>query len=364
MFTLQSRENPLDLLVAHAGSGLVKRQIDASERNRKNKIIMDTLSQIGENSSPLDAFSKIYSSDLEDSDKDKLAQSYNITQQYRMANEKEKRKLQETAQKEEQQKIQQQRSAPILAKAASGEELTPQELAELDPVNQRAYLSAQAQRNKKTYEPEEEKLEAQRQSKLADDIRKDYDSAIASERRLDRMSQLVQKGDLTLPIVVKGLNFLGLPLAVLNNPDTEEYSKLENDFIRDVSKYFPGQVRVYEAQTFLKTIPGLLNSDSGKKVVIKALQAIDKAKKSRYEAYKEILKENGGRKPRNLDILLDERTREKNSQYQNEFEDAVTSESIEKFQTNYSMIGPDGESYDIPANQIQKAVESGFKFSR
>lgn len=210
------------------------------------------------------------------------------------------------------------------------------------------------------FEKESEKLEAQRVNKLAEDIVKGYQVAQNEDFRLDRQLKLVEKGNLSTPMMVKALDYIGLPLAVLNNPDTEEYSKLENEFVKEVSDIFTGQIRVYEIETYLKTIPGLLNSDEGKKVIIKNKKIMNDAKRIKYNAYKDIIRENNGKKPANLDILINDRTADQISQLGDKFNQNL--EDSEKFQPKFKMYDSEGNEYDIPSSKIPDATKSGLFF--
>jgi hypothetical protein len=252
---------------------------------------------------------------------------------------------------------QEQRDSEILSRYQRGEELTPEELSQLSPTSLRSLINAEQSK----FEPEEEKLEAQRVSKLADEISRANRVAETEELRLKQQERLVEKGNLSSPVVVKFLDSIGMPLSVLGNPDNEEYSKVEAEFVRDVSNIFPGQIRVYEIEAYMKTIPSLLNSDEGKKAIIKQRRLMNEASKIRYKAYKDILKENNGRKPRNLDILIEERTSDKINELGLESRELMRN-AIDKYSVPVKMYDKQGQSYDIPPNRIEQAINKGLFF--
>jgi hypothetical protein len=231
----------------------------------------------------------------------------------------------------------------------------------LPPAYTNPYVENRRESTKKIFEPTEEKLEAERVSKLADEISRDYQSAQSEDLRLNRMEKLSEKGDLSTPLMVKALETIGLPLGVLGNPDTEEYAKLESDFVRDVSKIFPGQIRVFEIQAYLKTIPGLMNSPEGRKAIIKNRKLINEAKEIKYDEYKKILKENGGKKPRNLDIMLEERTAPKINEIAEKFREGIDS-ALEKQLPKMKMYDKQGKAYEIPSHLIPQAQQQGLIF--
>jgi hypothetical protein len=255
--------------------------------------------------------------------------------------------------------LQQQREQEILAKRASGQELTQGELQELSATSLRSISKEQ----QPVFEKEADKLEAKRVSELATDISNDFQAAKSEDMRLDRMEVLDEGENLSTPLMVKSLQALGLPLGVLSNPDSEEFAKLEAEFLRDVRQVFPGgRITNYEIQAYLKGIPNLMNSSEGRKAIIRNRRLINDGKKVRYNAYKDILKENGGRKPPNLDVLIQERTSEEMARISDEFRDNVQS-TTEQFQQPIRMQDKNGKIYNIPPNKIEQALNDQFSFA-
>lgn len=274
--------------------------------------------------------------------------------------EVEKGKIQAKQQQDLLERIRQQQETQVLQKYRRGEELTPEEESLLSPTSIRSILREE----KPVFETEEEKLEAQRSSKLADEIEKDFQNIQNEELRLNRMEELNKKEKnqkLSSPLMVKTIEALGLPLSVLTNPETEEFQKLQQDYVRDVNDVFRGQIRVFEIEAYLKTIPNLMNSPEGREAIMRNRRLFNEAKKLKYDAYKDILKENKGRKPRNLGLQIDERVGDKISELTEKFREGINGSS-EQFQVDYRMIDEQGRSYKIPASKIQDAVQQGLKF--
>ena len=215
---------------------------------------------------------------------------------------------------------------------------------------------------KPLFEAEGEKLEAKRVAELATEVEKNYTTARNEDIRLDRMEALSNKGEVSTPAMMKALDTIGLPIGILSNPDTEEYRKLETDFIRDARDIFPGgRITNYEIQSYLKTIPTLMNSKEGREAIIRNRKLLNEAKKVRYEEYKNILKETGGKKPANMGILLEERTADKIIDIEDRFRDGIDS-VLDKHSQKIRMVGQDGKSYDIPAHMIPQAQQQGLMF--
>lgn len=279
----------------------------------------------------------------------RAAQLQAMQQQAQQKETQKSKELQEKEQKERQE-------AEILSKYQTGENISPEEMKRLSPTSLRTLIGQQ----KPTFEPTEERLEAERVSKLATELEGDYQAAKSEDFRLSRMEELSNKGDLSTPMMKKTLDMFGLPLGVLNNPDSEEFAKLEADYLRDVRTLFPGRVTNYEVQSFMKGIPTLSNTKEGRDAILRNRRIMNEAKKLKYEAYKDILKENRGTKPRNLGLLLEERTSKEMDRLAKEFRSGMD-KALEPHLPTYNVQGPDGKIYKIPANKLKNAIDSGGK---
>lgn len=159
------------------------------------------------------------------------------------------------------------------------------------------------------FEKESDKIEAKRSADYADKIVREYDAAETAETRLNQMKIAAKSGQLPTPLLVKSMDFLGMPLSVYANPLAESYEKLVNENIKNLSNYFPGQIRVAEIESYMKTIPTLYNSDEGKKIIVENQLLENQIKKAEYKAYTDLLSENKGKRPPHLDVKIKERTR-------------------------------------------------------
>lgn len=220
----------------------------------------------------------------------------------------------------------------------------------------------EAQVSRDTFDPEFAKLEAKRTSALVDEIGSEYKAAKNEDVRLDRMEYLDKNGQVSASATVKILDVFGLPIGVLSNPDTEEYRKLESDFVRDVSKVFPGgRITNYEIQSYLRTVPSLMNSPDGRASVIRNRKLLNEAKKIRYDEYNQIIKENKGKTPQNLMSLLEERTKDRINDIEEKFVTGIKKDG-EKLQVPIKMRDPEGFIVNIPPNEIERALKSGATF--
>jgi hypothetical protein len=159
------------------------------------------------------------------------------------------------------------------------------------------------------------------------------EAADASDKRLSRMEKLIQKGNLPynatyrlwknlsegvggeVPILggaFKAVSKLvgGIGSAIqrgVTATDTEEFEKLTADFLTDAKKFFGNRLTDNDVNLFLERVPKLSLTDEGKKKVINNMRSFNKAAKLKWDATKQIIKENGGKRPANLEILVEER---------------------------------------------------------
>jgi hypothetical protein len=315
---------------------------------QENKKIQDVLGQIDRTTDPTEAIKLIGGAGISQNSKELLLNQYgNFYKQQQETQLKGLELLRKDREKlQEEQKSQ--NEAAILAKHAAGEELTPEERAQLSPTSLRSIIASE----KQTFEPEEAKLEAKRVSDLATRIEEDFSNIRNEEFRLDRMEELEESGNLTTPLMYEFANKMGFPIGILNNPDTEEYIKLQQDFVRDVNDVFRGQIRVFEIEQYLKTIPTLANSPEGRRRIIQNRRLLSLAKRMRYEAYRDIIKENKGIKPRNLGLLIEERVGDKLDNIQREYRNNL--------QKPLAMKDAQGRVYDIPLDKLEQAKNKGL----
>lgn len=89
-------------------------------------------------------------------------------------------------------------------------------------------------------------------------------------------------------------------------PDTEEFEKLSNDFTRNIKAIYGARISNFELEQFMKMIPTLGQTDNGKKAIIRNLKNFSMLAHAENGIMKDIIKKNGGRRPINLQELVEE----------------------------------------------------------
>lgn len=126
-------------------------------------------------------------------------------------------------------------------------------------------------------------------------------------RDLDRLEELQNTGKLDTPGYTEFLNKAGLDIQALKSPESEEFQKIQANFLRNAKQYFGGRISNFEVESFLKTIPSLSNSNEGRKRVIANLKNISRGAVEYNEAMKEVIAENKGVPPFDLEERIEDK---------------------------------------------------------
>jgi hypothetical protein len=124
---------------------------------------------------------------------------------------------------------------------------------------------------------------------------------------LNRLEELSNSGKLDTPGYVEFLKRSGLDIPGLLNPESEEFQKIQANFLRNAKQYFGGRISNYEVEQFLKTIPSLSQSPEGRSRVIANLKKIARGAEEYYQASQEVLKEHRGVPPLDFEEKVEER---------------------------------------------------------
>lgn len=136
-----------------------------------------------------------------------------------------------------------------------------------------------------------------------------------ANRRLGRMEELVDKGNLPHPLlnsfiktIGHGVWGIGFDLDVLAGADAAEFKQLSNEFIEGAKAIFGNRITDNDLKAFMATIPDLSQSDAGKKRIIHNMRQANEAKFIKKQAADQIIRENGGKRPADIEMLVDKRT--------------------------------------------------------
>lgn len=180
---------------------------------------------------------------------------------------------------------------------------------------------------------------------------------------LDAMSNLSNKGNLPTPFLAKSLEKLGLPIGILQNPDAEQFEKLSQELMKNIQGTYGSRILQSEVQSFMRSIPTLMNSPEGQKRLIQQWNLLNEGKKIYYDAYKQVKKENPERLPRDLHEQVLERAEGALEKMSNRFR------SLSQVPTDYVkspgkvlVVDPYGEIGEIEERSLEEALKEGYEF--
>jgi len=164
-------------------------------------------------------------------------------------------------------------------------------------------------------------MDLAKQKEINKDTKAYYDETLKAgkaarenDMRLSRMGRLIKKGRLPHPLfysildtIDKGLFGHGVNLKFLGGKDAQEFEKLATDFTKNAKEIFGSRVTQGEIELFLKTIPTLAQTDSGKKRVIRNWKILNESAKIKKKAVLEIIEMNGGQRPMGLQALVEKK---------------------------------------------------------
>lgn len=101
------------------------------------------------------------------------------------------------------------------------------------------------------------------------------------EPRLKQMQKL-NNDDLISPSSAAVLEKLGIPLGVLENPSNELYNKLSQDLLKGLPETFGTRILKVEVENFLRTIPQLINSPDGRRMIASNMLKLGEMKEAYY----------------------------------------------------------------------------------
>lgn len=181
-----------------------------------------------------------------------------------------------------------------------------------------------------------------------------YEGALVSEANLNRMEALIDKDEMVSPLGDYLSGLFRVPVSLWSTADTEEFQKLASQRALKVgSAYGFGRILDKEFESFLQTIPSLLNSKEGKQRIIGTLRYFDNLAKARYKTFTELSKEHPGKERA---AQLDQKLAERMKPLYDKFGEVLTygDELVQ-------MISPEGKKGKVPKNQVQEALSENYQ---
>jgi hypothetical protein len=185
----------------------------------------------------------------------------------------------------------------------------------------------------------EEKMSLKKRKKIDAETRPFFKETMAAgkgarenDMRIGRMENLIKTGKLNAPgfyslleTVGKGIFGFGINLkGTLLSEESQAFEKLTADFAKGAKEVFGSRLSTKEVELYMKSIPNLSQSDGGKRRVIRNWKLMNEAAKVRKSAMMDIIEMNGGRRPANLEMMVEKKVGPKLDRLSEKFKEGAT----------------------------------------
>lgn len=150
------------------------------------------------------------------------------------------------------------------------------------------------------------------------EITKQAENADHLVETMKEQKKLISSGKMDTALYVSAIDHF-LPFEALKSPETQAYQALEKEYLKDLKSIFGGRITDKEMSNFLRSIPRAVNSPEAQKMIMSRLDAYYKAKQLKYKVMRQIVKDNNGIPPLDLQEQVQDKTGEKETQYANQF---------------------------------------------
>jgi hypothetical protein len=326
MFTVPGQQNPLEMLVAHTGSSLVQNKLAQNAEMDRAKKFADATAGLNENSSSLDwlktlnnvpkedqgAFLKIYDN-ISEAKKGQAKQQADVDTKAKTAQEETERSKQ-LAKKYNlsEEDIEGLKPADVASlgkhrqKGGVSSQPVPPEIAakakkvlaenpnaDADTL-QSAMDDAGVPRDKSASYVENRRRKDEQaltkqdvaykdQKDFIDDVTNQYTSFEKDTKPKLRQMQSIPSEKLVGPTAAAFLEKIGIPLGALEDPSSELFQKLSLDLLKGLPETYGNRILKVEVDNFLRTIPALINSPDGRRMIASNMLKLGEMKEVFYK---------------------------------------------------------------------------------
>jgi hypothetical protein len=166
--------------------------------------------------------------------------------------------------------------------------------------------------------------------------------------------------DLVGPTAATFLEHLGIPLGALENPASELYHKLSLDLLKGLPETYGNRILKVEVDNFLKTIPSLMNSPDGRRMIASNMLKLGEMKEVYYNAMRREQKKSIDENkplPKGFQQEVFDQVKPQIDRINNEFVKMSEIKSVPD--GTIPFFSPSGEIEFVPKEHAQWAQENG-----
>lgn len=173
--------------------------------------------------------------------------------------------------------------------------------------------------------------------------------------------QKIPAEDLIKPTAAAFLDLLKIPLGALEDPSSELYQKLSQDLLKGLPETYGNRILKVEVDNFLKTIPTLLNSPDGRRMIASNMLKLGEMKKVYYNEMRKQQQEylDQGKFPRDFQQRVFDQVQPQINRINQEF---VKLSEIKSLPDNHiPFFNPSGDIEFVPKELEDWAISHGGK---
>lgn len=180
--------------------------------------------------------------------------------------------------------------------------------------------------------------------------------------RLLQMQKMASDDDLIGPTSAAFLEHLGIPLGALEDPSSELYNKVSQDLLKGLPETYGNRILKVEVENFLKTIPTLLNSPSGRRMIASNMLKLGELKEIYYKEMRDQQKKHLDESkplPKDFQQRIFDQVKPQIDRVNEEFVKLSDIKSVPP--DTIPFFDPNGNVVFVPKDHAQWAQENGGK---
>jgi hypothetical protein len=181
--------------------------------------------------------------------------------------------------------------------------------------------------------------ETHKANKSAYDASNEMDVGIKKMRALDKANKLDS------PEKSKLLGLIGMEQWL--DPESQYFNKIRAAYMAGAPKAVGGKVSNDELKAYMARFPSLMNSKEGRALMYEDILMMNELAREPYEIERQIVKENKGKRPRDLDYQIEERMASVHKKYEQRFLDSI--EKSRKLDSGGAQEGAQTKFKDMPS---------------
>lgn len=178
--------------------------------------------------------------------------------------------------------------------------------------------------------------------------------------RLLQLQKMASDDDLVSPTAAVFLEHLGIPLGALDDPTSELYNKVSQDLLKGLPESYGNRILKVEVDNFLKTIPQLINSPAGRRMIASNMLKLGEMKEVYYNEMRKLQSgylEQDEPLPKDFQQRVFDQVKPQIDRINNDFQKLTEIKDVPE--DTIPFFNPGGEIEFVPKDLEQWAIDNG-----